>query len=209
MPRRRTSEGLRTARRPSTNASEADAARRRVDGFLTASISDVQGSIGAIDAKASAALIVHGLLVTGVLTLTVRLGGLYRSASECERLLALVPLALASLAFLGSIFFLLLALLPHRPKQVEKGLREHHRDEYTEAFFPLALLDGDDPFQELLDRVERLGRTGVTAELVAERIKLAEILRDESNQTKWGYRLLMTEVALVALFLGAVAAAAL
>lgn len=121
------------------------ASQKEVNEILVASISDVQTAIGANDSKASAALIVHGLLVTGVVTLLVHLGSLYTNASYTERLLALIFLFSALAAFLGSIFFLLAALLPYRPKKLDEQMRERHPNDYLEVFFPLRLLSEDDP----------------------------------------------------------------
>jgi len=182
---------------------------RAVDETLLSSIHDVQTAISANDSKASAALIVHGLLVTGVLTLLVHLGSIYSHASHSERVLALFFLFASLAAFLGSIGFLLAALLPYRPKRIDRQLREHHANQYREVFFPVRLLGEADPYAELLRRTRQLQDNGVTTELAAERIKLADVLRYESSQTKWGYRLLLLEVVCVTGFLIVVGLAAL
>ncbi len=183
---------------------------RHVHDLLLASIEDVQSAIIANDTKASAALIVHGLLFTGVITLLVNLGGVYHSASGAQQHVALVCLFLAFVAFLGSIYFILRALLPYHPDKLEAQLRAKYSDRYREVFFPLGLLKEADPYGELLKRLAELDDDeSITAELAAERIKLADILRYESMQTRRGYLLLRAEIALAAAFLIVVATAVL
>lgn len=183
---------------------------RHVHDIMLASIQDVQTAITANDNKAAAGLIVHGLLVAGVMQLLVNLGELYQSADHTQRLIGLVALFAMLAFFLISVVLLLQALLPYRPDDLEKQLRKDHADEYREVFFPLGLLKCKDPFQELKERAEALtSEESITSELAAERIKLADILRHEMTQTKWGYRFLLAEVLTAAVFLVVVATAAL
>jgi hypothetical protein len=183
---------------------------RHVHDLLLASIQDVQSAIIANDTKASAALIVHGLLFTGVITLLVNLGGTYHAASTAQQDIALAFLSAAFVAFLVSIYFILGALLPYHPKDLEEQLRADYGSSYREVFFPLGLLKHADPYGALLERINELDdEGGITAELAAERIKLADILRHESSQTQLGYLCLRAEIALAAAFLVVVATAAL
>lgn len=190
-------------------AKQNETQQKAVQETLLASIHDVQTAISANDSKASAALIVHGLLVTGVLTLLVHLGSIYKAASNVERFWALLFLFGALASFLASIGFLLAALLPYRPRALDHHMRTHHKDKYLEVFFPLRFLQEPDAYAALLRRVRKLEHGDVAAELAAERIKLADILRYESAQTKWGYLLLAIEVLFVTGFLVAAGTAAL
>src|SRR5580700_8260403 len=83
--------------------------------FQLASIVDAQSSITANDSKASAALIVHGLLFGGLVELITHLGGVYDRADVGERVVGLFLLGFALLTFVLSIWFILMALLPSRP----------------------------------------------------------------------------------------------
>jgi hypothetical protein len=186
-----------------------ESAPRHVHDLLLASIEDVQGSIVANDTKASAALIVHGLLFTGVITLLVNLNGVYRPANHVQKYAALAFLCVTFAAFLVSIYFLLGALLPYHPKELEDQLREKYSDKYREVFFPLGLLECADPYGALLNRTNDLDDDSITAELAAERIKLADILRHESTQTQRGYLWLRAEIAFASLFLIVVVTAVL
>jgi hypothetical protein len=179
---------------------------KHVDDLLLASIQDVQTAISANDSKASAALIVHGLLFTGLLELLVNLGGVYHRASSAQRIVALTLLFLALGAFLVSIYFILRALLPYRPVKVETALGEDCRG----VFFPLRFLDHEDPYPLFTEALAELDRVGsITGELAAERLKLADILKYESNNTRRGYEFLRFEIVLTAVFLVVVATAVL
>lgn len=178
----------------------------RVFDLQAASIADVQASISANDSKASAALIVHGLLFTGLIGLITHLGKIYDDASLAQRILALSLLGLALGAFVLSIYFILRALVPYRPS---KGIMQELEGRYLEVFFPLDLLGARRPYDTLLGRLHGMDQQSITAELAAERLKLADILRHESVQTQRGYRLLLAEIVFVALFLVVLATAAL
>jgi NADH:ubiquinone oxidoreductase subunit 3 (subunit A) len=179
---------------------------KHVDDLLLASIQDVQTSISANDSKASAALIVHGLVFTGLTELLVNLGGVYHRASEAQRVIGLIFLFLVLIAFLISIYYILRALLPYRPEKVEKALGENCR----EVFFPLRILDEPDPYASFAGRMEELrGEEGIWRELASERLKLADILRYESNNTRRGYQFLRFEIAFTAAFLIVIATAVL
>lgn len=188
-------------------------AERIVD-FQLASIVDVQGSITANDSKASAALIVHGLLFGGLVELVTHLGGIYNRAAVGERVLGLFLLGFALLTFVLSIWFILKALLPSHPaKKIEAELEgfSNSGGGYRRAFFPVDLLARDctEPYGRLCRRLDTLGDDDVVFELAAERLKLADILRQESSQTMWGYWFLLAEVIAVVLFLVFLAAVVL
>jgi hypothetical protein len=80
--------------------------------LLAGAISDIQGSLHANVSKASAALIVHGLLFIGVLTITGQLGPIYEQASPKEQDWGLLLLGVSLLFFLISVSGLLLAVVP-------------------------------------------------------------------------------------------------
>lgn len=123
-------------------------------------------------------------------------------------------LGFALLTFVLSIWFILMALLPSRPaKKIHDELDDFSNGGggYRRAFFPVDLVRRDctEPYVQLCQRLDGLRDDGVVYELAAERLKLADILRQESSQTKRGYWLLLAEVVAVVLFLVLLAAVVL
>jgi hypothetical protein len=178
--------------------------------LLFKGIEDLQGSIHANDSKCSAALITHGLLFAGVVTVTANAAKIYPHAHGALPILALVFAGLAACAFVVSIAFLLLAVMPYQPSALAQGIGDEHLP--PRLFFPpLSQLSpgGGDPVRRQLDAAGRLDEEAVTLELVAESVKLADIRRHEARFARVGYRALMVEVALVVVFLGLVGATAL
>jgi hypothetical protein len=177
--------------------------------LLLASITDIQGSIKANDAKTSAALVVHGLLFTGVLTVAKEVGPVYEAASRGARSLVIAFVALALTMFLVSVFSLMLAAVPYRPKRVAHDISH----EYLGVFFPQqdALRkrgsgesDGVRQLRGMDALVAELDRRNAIRELSAEVVKLADVLAYEGRWTKRGYRALSIEVVCVASFLSVV-----
>jgi hypothetical protein len=180
--------------------------------FLFAAIDDINGSIKANDAKASVALIVHGLLFTAVLTVTTKIGSTFQDASALPKALMIVFLSVALGAFLVSVVFLMLGARPRRPTHLVKDLKGH----YLEAFFPVPRdlrgtardETGAVQLDEQKKRVMELNRDNVINELSAEVVKLANILDYARQTTQWGYVALAVEIASVSAFLVVVGALA-
>jgi hypothetical protein len=178
--------------------------------LLFKGIEDIQGSIHANDAKCSAALITHGLLFAGVVTVAANAARIYPDAHGPLPILALVFAGLAACAFVVSIVCLLHAVMPYQPSALAEGIVDGHRP--PELFFPPTSqlsLGGAEAMRRQLDAVGRLDQEGVTLELVAESVKLADIRRHEARYARVGYRVLMVEVVLVVTFLGLAGATAL
>ncbi len=175
---------------------------------LLASIADLQGSIKANDSKASAALIVHGLLFTGILTILGKTGSTYAHATAAERVVAFALLVAALACFLVSVGYLIRAISPYRPQTTEAELVGR----YPRAFFPILdeLRSEGQLFDVLRARVDELKLPERTYdELAAEMLKLADILRFESGHAGRGYRYLRYELLAVATFLVYAAAIAI
>ncbi len=178
--------------------------------LLFKGIEDLEGSIHAGDSKCSAALITHGLLFAGVVTVAVNAAKLYPDAHGLLPVLALVFTGLAACAFVISITCLLFAVMPYHPRALAREIEDRHR--LLQLFFPPVsqLSPGSgDPVRHQMEAVGRLDQEAVTLELVAESIKLADIRRHEARYAGIGYRALVVEVALVVVFLGLVGAVAL
>ncbi len=177
--------------------------------LLFKGVEDLQGSIHANDSKCSAALITHGLLFAGVVTVTANAARIYPDAHGALPILALVFAGLAACAFVVSIACLLLAVMPYQPSAVAQAIVDGYGP--PQLFFPpvSALSPGGDPLRRQLDAAGRLDQEAVTLELVAESVKLADIRRHEARYARVGYRALIVEVGLVVAFLGLVGATAL
>lgn len=165
--------------------------------LLSAAVVDISGSVKANDQKASAALIVHGLLFAGVVTIVSRLGPVYEHAKTWQRITGTVPLAIALGAFLISIWYLLRALRPYHDEELDQKLKS----KYKRVFFPLPKdLDQPDPLSAWRECLDQLDFEDTLDTLTAEVLKLGAILRWESSKTGSGYLWLGAEVAAGAAF---------
>jgi hypothetical protein len=170
--------------------------------LLRAAIEDIGDSVRANDAKASAALVLHGLVFAGITTLLTQLGGAYRDATGFEQVVGIGMLGVTFAAFLASALCLIDAVSPYRPTRLDERLEARYRH----VFFPPAtLLGAADPHGEMSRLLDEMGEAEVRDELVAETLKLADILNYESAQTARGYRLLRLELAAAAAFFAVVA----
>jgi hypothetical protein len=162
-----------------------------------AAVTDIQGSVKANDQKASAALVVHGLLFAGILTVVSKLGSTYENATTWQQIAGLVALAIGLAAFLVSVAYLLRAIRPYRPERLEDKLEGR----FKRVFFPLENdLKTKDPLGDWRARVDALDFDDILDELTAEVLKLAEVLRFESSRARIGYRWLLAELVAVAAF---------
>lgn len=165
--------------------------------LLLAGIEDAQGTIHANDAKCSAALITHGLLFAGVVTVTADAAKIYPQTHGPLPVIALALVGLVACTFLVSIAALLLSVMPYRSKTLLRVIEE--KQDQPRLFFP--------PRQRR--KLDALDEAGVKRELVYESVKLAAVRDHEAGFAKIGYVFLVIEVALVIAYLGVVAATAL
>jgi hypothetical protein len=172
------------------------AVRRQV---LSAAVEDLGRSVSANDQKASAALIVHGLLFAGIVSIAGNLGDAFQEADRFDRVVMTVCLAVALAAFLVSVGMLLWAIRPYRPPSALYRVD----DEHPGAFFPVfgKRAGGDQMVAEIKTRVERLTAETAVNELSLEVVKLADILSHESNHARHGYTALVVEILAVSAFL--------
>jgi hypothetical protein len=172
------------------------AVRRQV---LSAAVADIGRSVSANDQKASAALIVHGLLFAGIVNIAGNLGDAFQEADRFDRVLMTVCLAVALASFLVSVGMLLWAIRPYRPPMALYRVD----DEHPGAFFPVfrKRAGGDEMVAEMKTRVERLTAETAVNELSLEVVKLADILSHESGQARRGYTALVVEILAVSVFL--------
>lgn len=168
-----------------------------------ASMPDIQGSIQANDTKSSAALVVHGLLFAGVVSVAANIGDTFETATLGARIAGGVLLAAAASAFGGSVLALIDAARPHDPKST----RDVTTGKQAEAFFPPAnpRLRPPGTVNALADQQARLAslqtQADFEAEYAAEQIKLADIRVTQAYAAKRGFALLKLELLFVAVFL--------
>ena len=178
-----------------TDDTDLVAAKRQL---LLAAVADIGRSVKANDQKASAALVVHGLLFAGILTIVSKLGSTYRDATTWQQDIGLALLGVALAAFLISVGYLLMSLRPYRPTDLEKKMECR----YKRVFFPREDdLNLDRPFEAWRDRVNELDKPDdILDTLTAEILKLGKILDFESAKAKVGYYSLFGELVAVAAF---------
>ncbi len=182
--------------------------------MLLEGIKDRQGTIHANDAKCSAALITHGLLFAGLLTVTAKAASIYPKASGALPILALVLGGLAAAAFVVSIVSLLGAVMPYEPRALANAILSRH--DPPGVFFPVdvprrdPIPDGaEDPVRRQLVATAALDEQRIDLELVAESVKLSAIREHEAEFAQIGYLALIAEVVIAVAYLGVVAATAL
>ncbi len=174
-------------------------------------ISDIQGSIHANDSKCSAALVVHGLIFAGTVTVASRLGNTWTSASNGTQDVGTVLLAVAGIAFVISISAILYALLPYSPRSSFRNpiVAAHNP---PEAFFPNLKKLGQNSVEPLTPYLRNLQLVTtpevIELELSYEVLKVQDIRRHESRYAKIGFGLLIVEVVFATGFLALMAAAA-
>lgn len=182
---------------------QRDVAALRID-LLKTAIADIQGSIHANDSKCSAALVVHGLLFAGVVTVASRLGETWTAAGGPTQDASTALLAIATVAFVLSISSLLYALIPYSPRKTFYGpIVDAHR--LRGVFFPnLKSLraSGADVLTPYLASLAALDSSEkIELELAYELIKVQNIRQHQAFWAICGFGLLIVEVAFAACFL--------
>jgi ElaB/YqjD/DUF883 family membrane-anchored ribosome-binding protein len=86
--------------------------------LLRDSIVDIEGSIHANDNKASAALVVHGLVFAGAASLAKELGDVYMRLTELEEVVFWIAAGGALGSLLVSVLSLLAAIFPYHPRHL-------------------------------------------------------------------------------------------
>ena len=97
--------------------------------MLLAALGDTEGTIHGSDTKASIALVIHGLILSGVLSLT---GGLGSDFSGAYRALVVVVIAMIVIVFVTSVFQLLRSVMP-TPARLFSGIEGGHGVFFVDA----------------------------------------------------------------------------
>jgi hypothetical protein len=170
--------------------------------FLLAAITDTEGTIRATDAKASIALVLHGLLFNGILGVIVKIGTTYHAASESFQTIVVVLLGAALVACLLSVSQLLLCVAP-APRSAIPGLAPG----WTSTFFVASRTVGlvnprvvDVP-TNIGERVGALDGRDRLEELGRELVKVSAIRARKLTLIQRGIALLGLEFAVSLAFL--------
>lgn len=188
--------------------------------FLYASISDIQGSIRANDTKASAVLVLQGVLFSGTLALTASAGSLLSHASQMARDSLAITAGFALAFFLASVLCLLWAIVPYQPNKklvsrMKAAKLKTPRGKAPRVFFPdlqeLRAADsgGGNELVGLLDSLRGLDPTQVETELAYEVVMVADIRRFEASFTTYGFFCLLLQLGFLVAYLAIVAGEAL
>jgi hypothetical protein len=191
------------ARSSTAEPGEPEDSRLRRD-LLKAAILDIQGSIHANDSKCAAALVVHGLLFAGTVTVVSRLGDVWRNASGDTKTAAAWSLGVAAAMLLLSIAALLWALFPYSPsKRFRTPILDRHQ--LPGVFFPnlkglkKRASDRLTPYVEDLRWIDSSAR--LELELAYELLKVQEIRTHDARYARMGFVLLMVEILAAVTFL--------
>lgn len=179
--------------------------------LLAQAIADIQGSIHANDSKSSAGLVVHGLLATGVVALSSRLGDVYAGAGVAVHVMLIIELALALILFVLSVGALLMAVNPYYPEDVASRLPGDPG--YAKVFFPditgmkeiaAAGGDGDGEAVQLTRLIDGLTPENLQQQLTGELLKVADIRDHEARWAQRGFVFLFIEVLCVSAYFATV-----
>ena len=177
-------------------------------GLLEASVTDTEGTIRATDIKASIALVLHGLLFSGVLSVTKDLGDRYSEAGSLQKALVVGCLAIAALAFASSVVQLLRCVAPAPAHAIP-----HTQGRSSGIFFITSRRTGRFSWQmpsveELEARLHGMDLAAIEREWLSEALKVAAIRERKTRLIKSGLGLLAGEVFAVAVYLALIGAAA-
>ena len=186
---------------------DEELARLRRD-TLTTAFTDAEGTIRATDTKASIALILHGLLFGGLVSVTKDLGRSYSGQDAVFKVAAAALLILTAFAFLCSVIQLLRCVVP-APSWVVPRMTNLRRGVFyitdqRVAWNRWAMPDVD----ELRSRLLTLDAAGIEDELLGELVAVSAIRQRKIRLVRSGYVMLAAEVILAIGYLGLFAAAA-
>jgi hypothetical protein len=180
--------------------------------LLRDAIADIQGSIRANDGKSSAALLVHGLLFAGIVTVTAEIVAVYVEAAAWQQVVMLVALGSGLIAFVVSVWYLTRAVTPYHPSELRRRIERRH----PKLFFPLlhdlreeSERECTDELTVYMEKLQVADSRDIEADYGAELIKLADVRRYEARCARIGYRWLRIELVLVATYLVFVASVGL
>jgi hypothetical protein len=191
----------------STAESDREDARARRD-FLLGAIHHGQAVIGSLENRVPMALVLHGLLFTGLLQITLHVEGIVRH-HEGWRIVTVILLALVLLSFLVSVLALVTSITP--PLSATPGISyappARPDDAAPELFFPTITSGRLSPW--LSSRHRELTVDTVEENLSVNLLLLATFRTYKTGLARIGFWWLRVEVVLAVMYVTTVSVAAL
>lgn len=186
---------------------DEELARLRRETLATAFV-DAEGTVRATDTKASIALILHGLLFGGLVSVTKDLGASYSKHETLFKISAATLLLLTTFAFLCSVVQLLRCVAPApswvvpRMKSLRNGVFYITDERVSWNRWEMPDVD------EIRARLLALDAADIENELLGELIAVSAIRQRKIRLVKSGYLMLAAEVTFAVAYLGLLAGAA-
>lgn len=168
--------------------------------FLMASINDGQAFVRATDTKAYVALVTQGLIVGGIINLARLVPNVWDDVAAWVQVALATELALVVVFFLASVVHLLMTVAPAPPRRL--GLPDDARSQIFHLVDTM-------PFDRFRERTLALDGPDVQEQLTAVAFVVAAIHRRKTRWVSRGYRLLIIEVTVAAVFMVTLGASAL
>lgn len=186
------------------HTSPEDYAARRP--MLLAAIADTEATIQASDTKASIALVIHGLMISGVLSLVTELDSSFDSGADLYRVLVVALLALIVVLFVLSVSQLLRCVMPV-PARLFSGIKGGHDVFFIEASAdPLSgAVQGLPSVATVHGDLVSLDQGELEEDLVVELVKVSAVRARKVALVGNGLRWLALEIGVGVLFLVSVA----
>lgn len=190
------------------HTSPEDYAARRP--MLLAAIADTEATIQASDTKASIALVIHGLMISGVLSLVTELDASFDSGSAAYRALVVVLLATLVVIFSLSVAQLLRCVMP-TPARLFSQIEGGHDVFFIEASaHPWSgRIEGLPEVRKVHGDLVSLDQGELEEDLVVELVKVSAVRARKVALVGNGLRWLSFEIGIGIVFLVVVAIDAL
>jgi len=170
--------------------------------FLLAAVTDTEGTIRATDTKASIALILHGLLFSGLVSVTGNVGHTYDHAGKGFQVAVVLLLGVAGTALLCSVLQLLLCVAPTPRSAVPKVDLAHTED----FFLPMRATGAVNPRVRSVDcgyaaRVQAMDDGARLTQLTSEILKVSAIRARKTTLVRRGLLFLAVELGMAIAYL--------
>lgn len=176
--------------------------------FLLAAIADTEGTVRATDTKASVALVLHGILFSGLLTLTKDSTAFTNDAPYACLLVILAVLIMSALVV--SVLWLLRCVAPAPPRTLPSDARRAAGG----LFFPVGetgwikAVPRMSALDDAVRSYEQADETELRTELVSELYKVSAIRERKLALIKVGFLTLGIEVLGAVIYVGLLGASA-
>lgn len=170
---------------------------QRNNEFLLAAVTDTESTIRATDTKASIALVVHGLLFSGLVGVTKDMGKTYDAASGDLRVAVWILLGIVVISFLLSVGCLLICIAPSPRSAIPDisplGTGNFFIPMRAQGFFSPRVSTADvSAYSEAVAAMDESARQD---QLMGEVLKLSAIRERKTTLARRGLFLLAGELA--------------